>query len=177
MVAFVVIDRFGLYSFILPLRVNSTRSFVLVSSRVVRAGIKPCHELWVTFRRPPRSRTSLGKCQATRLASASALGLFSCLVVIGRPAKCMGSRLLWRWRLFVPTSNPSPPRALFSRRSTPRALATERGHLGAAGSVDPRGQGLDVRENWRLAEVFFIIYRQRRAVGCRASFHSGAVAS
>ena len=147
-----------MYSFILPLRVNSTRSFVLVSCRNIGAGIKPCHHLWATFRRPPRSSASLGKCQATRLASASALGIFSCVEVLGRPEKCMGSRLLWRWRLFVPASNPSPPRALISRRPTPRAHATELGHLGAAGSVDPRGQGLDVRNNWRLVEVSFIIY-------------------
>ena len=132
------------------------------------------HHLWATFRRPPRSSASLGKCQATRLASASALGIFSCVEVLGRPEKCMGSRLLWRWRLFCAGVQTKSSIALISWRVSPRAHAIDRGLLGAAGSVDPRGQGLDVRDNWRLAEVFFIICRQRLAVGCRASSRSGA---
>ena len=68
--AFVVIDCIGLHSSVLALRTTSAHSLSWSRAEIYVQPTQSCRALRVTFRLPPRSRTSVRKFRATRLESA-----------------------------------------------------------------------------------------------------------
>ena len=68
--AFVVIDCIGLHWSVLALRATSAHSLSWSRAEIYVQPTQSCRALRVTFRLPPRSRTSVRKFRATRLESA-----------------------------------------------------------------------------------------------------------